>query len=146
MKIRKVYQGVVPENKILDAYSESQTDTYSCNYVNGLVEEEYSDSTSLITSYSQISVNEIKYQRLGKIVTLKFSFHVTSNISNGTTFATLNIKPPKIAELTYIIRSASNGNVGAVGLGVNNGKVQLKPSGTLNSGEWYVLSTTYICE
>lgn len=34
MKIRKAYQGTVPENKILDTYSESQTDTYSCNYVN----------------------------------------------------------------------------------------------------------------
>lgn len=34
MKIRKAYQGTVPENKILDTYSTSQTDTYSCNYVN----------------------------------------------------------------------------------------------------------------
>ena len=35
MKIRKAYQGTVPENKILDTHSTSQTDTYSCNYVNG---------------------------------------------------------------------------------------------------------------
>ena len=34
MKIRKAFQGTVPENKILDTYSTSQTDTYSCNYVN----------------------------------------------------------------------------------------------------------------
>ena len=34
MKIRKAFQGTVPENKILDTYSQSQTDTYSCNYVN----------------------------------------------------------------------------------------------------------------
>jgi len=34
MKIKKAYQGTVPENKILDTYSASQTDTYSCNYVN----------------------------------------------------------------------------------------------------------------
>lgn len=37
MKIKKMYQGTVPENKILDTYSTSATDTYSCNYVNGLV-------------------------------------------------------------------------------------------------------------
>lgn len=36
MKIKKMYQGTVPENKILDTYSTSATDTYSCNYVNGL--------------------------------------------------------------------------------------------------------------
>lgn len=34
MKIRKAFQGTMPENKILDTYSTSQTDTYSCNYVN----------------------------------------------------------------------------------------------------------------
>lgn len=34
MKIRKAFQGTIPENKILDTYSESNTDTYSCNYIN----------------------------------------------------------------------------------------------------------------
>lgn len=42
MKIKKKYQGTVPENKILDTHSQSNTDTYSCNYVNGL--ETYSTS------------------------------------------------------------------------------------------------------
>ena len=37
MKIRKAYQGTVPQNKILDTYSTSQTDTYSCNLVNNLI-------------------------------------------------------------------------------------------------------------
>lgn len=37
MKIRKAFQGTVPDNKILDTYSASQTDTYSCNYVNNIV-------------------------------------------------------------------------------------------------------------
>lgn len=34
MKIKKVYQGSVPENKILNTHSNSQTDTYSCDYIN----------------------------------------------------------------------------------------------------------------
>ena len=34
MRIRKAFQGSIPPNKILDTYSTSQTDTYSCNYVN----------------------------------------------------------------------------------------------------------------
>lgn len=36
MKIKKMYQGVVPENKILNTYSNSQTDVYSCDYSNKL--------------------------------------------------------------------------------------------------------------
>ena len=34
MKIVKKFQGTVPDNKILDTYSTSQTDTYSCNQIN----------------------------------------------------------------------------------------------------------------
>lgn len=34
MRIRKAFQGTIPPNKILDTYSTSKTDTYSCNYVN----------------------------------------------------------------------------------------------------------------
>ena len=34
MKIRKAFQGTIPENKIMDTYSSSNTDTYSCNQVN----------------------------------------------------------------------------------------------------------------
>lgn len=48
MRIKKMYQGTVPENKILDTYSTSATDTYSCNYVNEL--ETYStDETKVGT-------------------------------------------------------------------------------------------------
>lgn len=36
MKIKKAYQGSVPDNKILNTYSNSQTDVYSCDYVNAL--------------------------------------------------------------------------------------------------------------
>lgn len=36
MKIKKIYQGELPENKILNAQSTSQTDTYSCEYINNM--------------------------------------------------------------------------------------------------------------
>lgn len=36
MKIKKMYQGQVPLNKILNVKSNSQIDTYSCDYVNKL--------------------------------------------------------------------------------------------------------------
>lgn len=34
--IRKTFQGVMPENKILNSESNSQTDTYSCDYINNM--------------------------------------------------------------------------------------------------------------
>lgn len=34
MRIKKIYQGNLPENKIVNTQSNSQTDTYSCNYIN----------------------------------------------------------------------------------------------------------------
>ncbi len=36
MKIRKIYQGSILANKILNSRSTSQTDTYSCKYLNDL--------------------------------------------------------------------------------------------------------------
>lgn len=34
MKIKKIYDGTIPENKIMTDYSNSTSDTYSCSYVN----------------------------------------------------------------------------------------------------------------
>ena len=36
MKIKKTYQGTVPENKIVNTYTESGTDTYGCDYINNI--------------------------------------------------------------------------------------------------------------
>lgn len=36
MKIKKTYQGVIPNNKIVNTSSTSKTDTYSCDYTNKL--------------------------------------------------------------------------------------------------------------
>lgn len=36
MRIKKIYQGELPENKIVNEKIDSQTDTYSCDYINNL--------------------------------------------------------------------------------------------------------------
>ena len=36
MRIKKIYQGELPENKIVNEKLDSQTDTYSCDYINNL--------------------------------------------------------------------------------------------------------------
>ena len=37
MRIKKIYQGALPENKIVNNMANSDLDTYSCNYINQLV-------------------------------------------------------------------------------------------------------------
>lgn len=37
MRIRKTFQGEIPENKIINMQSDSQTDAYSCAYLNNMI-------------------------------------------------------------------------------------------------------------
>ena len=39
MRIKKIYQGELPQNKIVNEKLDSQTDTYSCDYINNLTFE-----------------------------------------------------------------------------------------------------------
>lgn len=50
MKIKKMYQGTAPENKILNTHSNSQTDVYSCDYINKL--NNYSTEEQIIGTWT----------------------------------------------------------------------------------------------
>ena len=68
MRIKKMYQGTVPENKILDTYSTSATDTYSCNYVNSktlkLLWENSNPSSTFASQYINLSSSDYDYLRI----------------------------------------------------------------------------------
>lgn len=51
MRIKKIFQGSIPENKILNEESTSQTDTYSCAKINEMTEEVYSTEEQLIGTW-----------------------------------------------------------------------------------------------
>lgn len=53
MKIKKTFQGSIPENKIVNTQSDSQTDTYSCDYIN--------NNVGIVESGSNENGNWIKY-------------------------------------------------------------------------------------
>jgi hypothetical protein len=65
MKIQKKFQGTIPENKILDTYSASNTDVYSCNYINQKINNDLirvvlsSNKTMSNTAYTIIPFNTI---------------------------------------------------------------------------------------
>lgn len=71
MKIRKAFQGTIPDNKILDTYSTSQTDTYSCNLVNNLIK-----TTNYTINIGSVGGNG---EKLNETYTL-------TNIPSGYTF------------------------------------------------------------
>lgn len=51
MKIKKTFQGSIPENKILNSNSTSQTDTYSCEKINEMTEDVYSTEETRIGTW-----------------------------------------------------------------------------------------------
>lgn len=50
MKIKKMFQGNAPENKILNTRSNSQTDVYSCDYANNNFAVNYVDNEVVPTN------------------------------------------------------------------------------------------------
>ena len=110
--------------------------------INELITEEYKDGTSLIISSSNITPVQVYYKRYGKVVTFKFSFHATSNISNGTMFVKLNI-PASPTGFYSVIRSASSGQMRAVNL-TGQDKLDITASGTITKDDWYTIVATYV--
>ena len=49
MRIKKTFQTTVPTGKVLNNYTESNVDTYGCNYINGL--ETYSTDETRIGTW-----------------------------------------------------------------------------------------------
>lgn len=84
MRIKKKFQGTIPENKILDTYSSSNTDTYSCNQVNKL------------NSYSTTE------QRIGTWIDGKSLYRKTFDVDLGTaTYYELNVSDLKIENVMF---------------------------------------------
>lgn len=137
MKIQKKYQGTVPENRILDIYNTSNTDTYSCNYINGIVDSgsnsngdwiKFVDGTMICTKKQHVSVdistpwgNGLYYGYVNDNVILSQTFistpvvNITADWDGTTNFAT----PLGFSEITYndmieriaLVRGTANSNI-----------------------------------
>jgi hypothetical protein len=65
MIIRKVYQGQVPENAIMNGYSSSDTNTYACSYLNGTI---LYNNTSGTSGNVKLSDNTTNYKSLKLLI------------------------------------------------------------------------------
>lgn len=135
---------VLPDFVTDDLSSNSHVKVPSVYGVNKLVIEDSSSDISLITEKSSnINISGITYKKFGKIISFRFTFHVTANINNGDLIAKINI-PASAIEFFQIIRSASSGITGGVNFMAENNKLKLTASGSLEPADWYTLGVTYI--
>lgn len=77
--IRKKFQGVMADNKVVDTYSTSKLDTYSCNYINKL--KSYSNEEHVVGTYfgkKIYSKTFVSYDMLGAGTVLKIPHGVTN--------------------------------------------------------------------
>ena len=79
MRIKKVSQTVPTYGQIVDGYSTSTTDAYSCNYVNGLHTIE--NKTSSIQPDSNFTVNAYSCRKYGKVVNGYLEFIAKNTIT-----------------------------------------------------------------
>lgn len=123
MKIKKTFQGTVPENKILNTYSNSKTDVYSCDYINNSVIESGSNENGSWVKWSDgtmichCSITEtitpstqwgsLYYGRSQATINFPCEFVdipdcVTELVAtSNTSFIPMNYEAPKITKTSY---------------------------------------------
>ncbi len=116
MKIKKTFQGTIPENKILNSNSTSQTDTYSCEKINEMTEEIYSTEEQIIGKWID-----------GKPIYRKV-FTGTTNGSNNTIIAKTTLNIDKLIN--------SNGIMYNSGVQINIGKSESIGNTNGNTRVW----------
>lgn len=110
MKIKKIYQGTLPENKILNNDSTSQTDTYSCDYINNTLETELSTKQDKLTAGENITITDnvisatggenIEDRILNTESTSQTDTYSCDYINNLISGVEDQIKPPTTVSLT----------------------------------------------
>lgn len=112
MRIKKTFQTTVPTGKVLNNYTESNVDTYSCDYINGL--ETYSTDEVRIGTW----MNKPLYRKIVEINGLpnNASASYNTNIVNGSlckynAYGKLTGSDTNILIYPYISPYASSGNV-----------------------------------
>ena len=96
--------------------------------------------------HSNITVNTVRFTKIGKIITISIGINNSSQITGDLTslFACTNISGP--TQNLYVAgKSASNNSsAGIVFTTTSDNKLLVKTSGNLPSGNWFVFSATYI--
>lgn len=112
MKIVKKYQGTIPSNKIVSTKIDSDTDTYSCNFINGIVL--YEAPLQSIGGYS-FDVNNLSQYRYFDVIhggdnTTASYRHVVRGIYGGTIMLYFQSGGSQTTNYTREVSFGVNGN------------------------------------
>ena len=132
MKIRKAFQGTVPENKILDTYSTSQTDTYSCNFVNNKM-----TGTVLWTNSNpanQFTAQTINISNLSQYAYIDILYFVFSGNLKQSCQRHYYDETYKNGELMSVFTHSARGYVGTRQFVVNANSIDFQSSYAFNGG------------
>ena len=142
--IIKAFQSAGVVAQVSNTKSDSTTDTYSCEYVNNMFQEEIGSGTNLVLEKdNNVTIHTVNYKKYGKIYFCVIVFDTTKTLGNDTQLFKLNIPGP-IFEIKEVIRSASTGKVGGINaININNNLVATV-AGAMEIGEWYGLTLTYL--
>lgn len=104
MRIKKTFQTTVPTGKVLNNYTESNVDTYSCDYINGL--ETYSTDETRVGTWIDGKPIYRKVINFGKLPNNNVK-NVNHNIENMETIIDLH---GVFKDSTYQIKIPSGGD------------------------------------
>lgn len=138
MKIQKKFQGAIPENKIMDAYSSSNTDTYSCNYVNNKINE-LGFVAGNLTGLNGVTVKYSQYVIIGNIFMLVAELYATQNVGQYYGIAQLSNGSKGVTGNSYIY-DKNNKNCY---LSKSNGTISIYQSGGFTAGSTLVWAGIY---
>ena len=135
MRIKKVSKTTATSAQVIDGYSESTTDAYSCNYINKIIE-----------SGSNANGSYIKYFDGTMIVRQRKSVSTTIDGSWGSLFNSPNISldnyPVEFTELPSVSMFAE-GSSSAMIMNAGNGTMIKPPPINLIRGEKITTSTNF---
>lgn len=138
MRIRKQFDSVQKEGKVLNSQSSSQSDTYSCDYINKL-----DTGWQNIASYlkSGISASQVRVRKIGKLCYLRI-YNVTG-WTTGTVFLTI---PEGYRPSVYyrVLTTMGGTNYARFEMG-DNGDVKITAT-TGTQGAWCDINFTYFVD
>lgn len=142
--IIKAFQSAGVVAQVSNTKSDSTTDTYSCDYINNMFQEEIGSGTNLVLEKdNNVTIQTVNYKKYGKIYFCVIVFHTTKTLGNDTQLFKLNIPGP-IFESKELTRSASTGKAGGINAKNINNNLVVTVAGAMEIGEWYGLTLTYL--
>ena len=97
MKIRKIAPSVGILGKILNIFSNSDKDTYSCNYINNAIKEVYSEEETVVGTW------------MGKPLYRKVIAR-NKSITNGSSITVSSLNIDELIKIDSINQNQSNNN------------------------------------